>query len=102
MTNIEKYIQNQIKNNKTILYMKGSPQNPICKYSAIAVNILNTLNIEYIHVNVLENQELKKALTIYSNWHTFPQLYHNENLIGGVDVMAELQKKNELKNILKQ
>ena len=100
MSEIKK-IENQIKNNKTIIYIKGTPENPMCGFSAQAIHILNELKIKYAYVDVLENQDIRENLPKYSNWPTFPQLFHNEKLIGGADIISELFKNKKLNEILK-
>lgn len=100
MQEILKTIENQIKNNITIIYIKGTPDNPMCGFSAQAIHILNELKINYAYVDVLENQEIRQNLPKYSNWPTFPQLFHKEKLIGGADILTELHKNNKLLSIL--
>lgn len=94
-------IKDQIKNNKIILYMKGTPDEPMCGYSAQVVQILKKLNINYKFINILKYPEIRKELPIYSNWPTFPQLYVEGKLIGGCDIVLELYENNSLNNILK-
>jgi monothiol glutaredoxin len=96
MSEIIQTIEKQIKNNKTIIYIKGTPENPMCGFSAQAIHILNELKINYAYVDVLENQDIRKHLPKYSNWPTFPQLFHKEKLIGGADIISELHKNNKL------
>lgn len=100
MTDILTKIENQIKKNKTIIYIKGTPENPMCGFSAQAIHILNELKIKYAYVNVLEDQDIRSNLPKYSKWPTFPQLFHNEKLIGGADIISELYKSNKLNEIL--
>ncbi|VWU49441.1 glutaredoxin-like protein [Hepatocystis sp. ex Piliocolobus tephrosceles] len=98
-----KLIESILKKQKLVLFMKGTALNPFCKYSKQAIYILKLNNVKIIHtVNILENEDLKKALKIYSNWPTFPQLYVNGKFIGGIDKIQELHDNNELKNILAQ
>lgn len=96
MSEIIQSIEKQIKNNKTIIYIKGTPENPMCGFSAQAIHILNELKINYAYVDVLENQDIRKHLPKHSNWPTFPQLFHKEKLIGGADIISELHKNNKL------
>ncbi|HFL8794799.1 MAG TPA: Grx4 family monothiol glutaredoxin [Candidatus Azosocius sp. HAIN] len=93
-------IKEQIKNNKIILYMKGTPDEPMCGYSAQVVQILKNLNVNYKFINILKHQDIRKILPIYSNWPTFPQLYVEEKLIGGCDIILNLYENNKLKDIL--
>jgi len=100
MQDIIKKIENQLINNKIIIYIKGTPDSPMCGFSAQAIHILNTLELEYTYVNILDDLEIRKVLPVYSNWPTFPQLYYKKNLIGGADIMADLYKNKSLKKIL--
>lgn len=102
MTNILELIEKQIKNNQTIIYIKGTPENPMCGFSAQAIHILNELKINYAYIDVLENQEIRKNLPLYSKWPTFPQLFHHQKLIGGADIIIELYKTNKLLETLKK
>jgi len=93
-------IEKQIKNNKLLIYIKGTPENPMCGFSAQIIHILNLLKLEYTYVNILENENIRKYLPIYSKWPTFPQLYYKEKLIGGADIITELYEDKKLKEIL--
>lgn len=93
-------IKSQLNNNKLIIYIKGTPENPMCGFSGRVIHILNSLNLEYSYVNVLENDNIRQALPIYSNWPTFPQVYYKEKLIGGADIIVELYNNGKLKDIL--
>ncbi len=95
-----KIIKKQINNNKLIIYMKGTPSTPMCGFSIEAIRILNFLNLEYVYINVLEDVNIRRILPTFSNWPTFPQLFYKTKLIGGIDVMTELHKKEKLKTIL--
>lgn len=101
MNTIDK-IKQQINNNKVVLYMKGTPQFPMCGFSATVVGILGELNTSYAYVNVLENPDIRAELPKYANWPTFPQLYVNQELIGGCDITKELYENGKLATILKQ
>lgn len=100
MQDILKTIEKQIKNNTTIIYIKGTPENPMCGFSAQAIHILNELSIKYTYIDVLENPDIRQNLPKYSNWPTFPQLFHKEKLIGGADIISELYKNNKLLDFL--
>jgi monothiol glutaredoxin len=89
-------IKQQIQNNTVILYMKGTPQFPMCGFSAQVVQILKNLKAKVSYVNVLENPDIRVELPKYAQWPTFPQLYINGQLIGGCDIVVELQENNEL------
>lgn len=89
-------IKQQIANNPVLLYMKGTPQFPMCGFSARVVQVLKTLKTKFSYLNILENPDIRSELPKYAQWPTFPQLYINGELIGGCDIVMELQDKNEL------
>ncbi len=95
-----KKISDQIKNNTTIIYIKGTPTAPMCGFSAQAVHILNEMAIKYAYIDVLENPDIRENLPKYSKWPTFPQLFHKEKLIGGADIITELYKNKKIYDIL--
>lgn len=99
MDTIEK-IKKQIANNTVLLYMKGSPDFPMCGFSGRVAQILAQLKTNYAFVNILENPDIRTTLPQYANWPTFPQLYINGELIGGCDIVTELHQKGELKPLL--
>lgn len=89
-------IQQQINNNPVLLYMKGTPQFPMCGFSSRVAQILKSLNTRFSYVNILDNPEIRQELPKFANWPTFPQLYINGELIGGCDIVTELHENNEL------
>lgn len=93
-------IKQQITNNNVILYMKGTPQFPMCGFSSKVVQILNNLKTNYAYVNILDNPDIRTTLPEYANWPTFPQLYVNGELIGGCDITTELFESGDLAKIL--
>ena len=95
-------IKEQISNNKIIIYMKGSPEQPQCGFSARAVQCLKACNADFKYVNILENPEIRATLPTYANWPTFPQLYINGELIGGSDIMLEMYESGELQDLINQ
>ncbi len=96
---IEK-IKSQIEENAVILYMKGTPQFPQCGFSGQAVQILQACGAEFAHVNVFEDPEIRDSLKQYSQWPTYPQLFVNQELVGGSDIMMELFENGELKKMI--
>lgn len=88
-------IKQQIANNPVILYMKGTPQFPMCGFSARVVQVLKEAKAKVSYVNVLENPDIRVELPKYAQWPTFPQLYIHGELIGGCDIVLELHQKNE-------
>ena len=96
-------IEDLITKNKVVLFMKGSKMAPNCGFSAAVVNILiNKLNIDFESVNILEDQDLREGIKIYSDWPTIPQLYVNGEFIGGCDIVRDLYKTGELAKILEK
>ncbi|CAA3707707.1 Glutaredoxin-4 [Candidatus Portiera aleyrodidarum] len=95
-------IKEQIKTNKIILYMKGTPNFPQCRFSAQAVNFLRQYLKNFKYINVLENIHIRYELPKFSKWPTFPQLWVNSNLIGGSDIIVEMYKNGELKKLIKK
>lgn len=99
-TNIMDIIKEQIEGNPILLYMKGSPQQPQCGFSARTVQALMACGERFAYINILENPEIRENLKIYSNWPTFPQLYINGELVGGCDIVTELYESGELKQMI--
>ncbi|MBS1135238.1 MAG: glutaredoxin [Burkholderiaceae bacterium] len=93
-------IQEQLKSNPVVLYMKGTPDFPQCGFSAAAVRTLEACGASFGYVNIFEDPELREALKRYSNWPTYPQLYVNGELVGGSDIITEMFQKGELKALL--
>lgn len=80
--------------------MKGSPQSPLCGFSARATAILHELNAQYVTVDVLQDAEMRQGIKEYGQWPTIPQLYVNKELIGGSDIMMEMFESGELKDVI--
>ncbi|MGH8274394.1 MAG: Grx4 family monothiol glutaredoxin [Gammaproteobacteria bacterium] len=81
-----------------VLFMKGTPDFPQCGFSAQSVQVLRASGVEFTHVNILEDPELRQALKSHSNWPTYPQLYVNGELVGGSDILLEMYRSDELKD----
>ena len=96
---IEK-IEQQIKENAIILYMKGSPDMPQCGFSAQSVRCVQACGKPFAFVDVLAEPEIRANLPKYANWPTFPQLYVNSELVGGCDIITELYEQGELKKLI--
>lgn len=94
-------INQQIKTNKVVLYMKGNAKFPMCGFSGRALKILSLCGVkDFLTVNILEDEVLRQGIKEFSNWPTIPQLYINGEFIGGSDIMAELYESGELQNKL--
>lgn len=90
-----------VKGNKIVLFMKGSPQMPMCGYSRYVVETLKFYNVkDYKSVDILKSQDLKRVIKAYSDWPTFPQLYVNGELLGGCDIVQDMHKQGTLKDAL--
>ncbi len=90
------FIKNEIDNNEVCLFMKGTPDAPQCGFSMAVSNILKILEVNFKGVNVLENQNLRETIKIYSDWPTIPQLYVKNEFIGGCDIVKEMYESGEL------
>jgi monothiol glutaredoxin len=95
-------IRKTVSDNPVVLYMKGTPQFPMCGFSSRAAQALKTVGAQFASVNVLEDPEVRANLPRYSNWPTFPQLFINGELIGGCDILLELQDSGELAQMVKE
>ena len=98
---IKNKINEEIKNNDVCLFMKGTPDAPQCGFSMAVSNMLKILDVKFKGVNVLENQELREGIKVFSEWPTIPQLYVKGEFIGGCDIVKEMFESKELHNILK-
>ena len=95
-------IDQQVKGNKIVLYMKGSPDFPQCGFSARAVQVLRACGVEDIFsVDVLEDPEIRQGIKDYANWPTIPQVYVNGEFVGGSDIVTEMYQSGELQKLLK-
>ena len=93
-------IQEHINTNEVCLFMKGTPDAPQCGFSMAVSNILKILEVKYKGVNVLENQELREGVKVFSDWPTIPQLYIKNEFVGGCDIIKEMYESGELKKML--
>ena len=99
---INNRISSQIKDNKIVLYMKGTPDAPMCGFSATVVQILEACGVEDVAtVNVLEDDEIRQGIKDFSNWPTIPQLYVDGEFVGGADILKEMYQAGELQELLK-
>ena len=96
----KKKINDLIETNEICLFMKGTPESPQCGFSLAVSNILKILEINFKGINVLENQNLREGIKIFSDWPTIPQLYIKKEFIGGCDIIKEMYETGELSNLL--
>ena len=92
-------IQNHIDNNEVCLFMKGTPDAPQCGFSMAVTNILKLLEVNFKGVNVLEDQNLREGVKVFSDWPTIPQLYIKNEFVGGCDIIKEMYENGEIKKI---
>jgi monothiol glutaredoxin len=99
---IEQFIDNEVKANDVVVFMKGTPQDPKCGFSGQVVQILDYLGVPYKGLNVLDNADLRDGIKTYSNWPTIPQLYVKGEFVGGCDIVREMFQAGELQGLLKE
>ena len=99
---IEDKIKNQIKENNILIYMKGSPYEPKCGFSARTVQALIDCGAEFSYVDILENQDIRENLPSISDWPTFPQVFVTGELIGGCDIVTEMHESGDLQSLIKE
>ena len=96
---VKSLIQNHIDNNEICLFMKGTPDAPQCGFSMAVANILKILDVNYKGINVLEDQNLREGIKVFSDWPTIPQLYIKKEFVGGCDIIKEMFENGELKKV---
>lgn len=97
---VRDFIEQTVKNNQVVLFMKGVPQAPQCGFSATAVGILSSYGKPFAHVNVLADMDVREGVKEYTSWPTIPQVFVNGEFIGGADILKELHASGELKKML--
>ena len=95
-------IKNEIENNEVCLFMKGTPDAPQCGFSMATSNILKILEVNFKGINVLENQNLREGIKVYSDWPTIPQLYVKNEFVGGCDIVKEMYESGELTKLFEE
>jgi monothiol glutaredoxin len=93
-------IDELVKGNNVVLFMKGTPLFPQCGFSSRAIAILDHLNVEYASVDVLQDMEIRQGIKEYSDWPTIPQLYIKGEFLGGSDIMMEMYEAGELQELV--
>ncbi|WP_439272451.1 Grx4 family monothiol glutaredoxin [Pseudochrobactrum sp. HB0163] len=96
MSGISALIDNEVKNNDVVLFMKGTPDFPQCGFSGQVVQVLDYIGVDYKGINVLASDEMRQGIKEYSNWPTIPQLYVKGEFIGGCDIVREMFQAGEL------
>lgn len=98
MDNVQDKIKAEVDSTDVVLFMKGTPDFPMCGFSGQAVQILNHLGVAFKGINVLENNDIRNGIKEFSNWPTIPQLYVKGEFVGGCDIMREMFQSGELKS----
>ncbi|MEE4107710.1 MAG: Grx4 family monothiol glutaredoxin [Halieaceae bacterium] len=94
-------IKEQVEQNAILLYMKGSPNQPQCGFSARVVQAMMACGQRFAYVDVLSHPEIRANLPAFANWPTFPQLWVKGELVGGCDIITEMHEKGELEPLLR-
>ena len=100
MTDTHTQIDNEVKSNDVVLFMKGTADQPMCGFSGRSVQILQHLGVPFKDVNVLADEALRNGIKEYTNWPTIPQLYVKGEFVGGADIMMEMFQSGELKQLM--
>jgi monothiol glutaredoxin len=101
MANVSEQIKKDINENDVVLYMKGTPVQPMCGFSAMTVQILSHMGVKFKGVNVLEDANLRQGIKDFANWPTIPQLYVKGEFVGGCDIVREMYESGELEELMK-
>ncbi len=99
-TDVQSFIDTTVKGHDVVLFMKGTPEAPRCGFSSLVVQVLDHLGVEYVGVDVLQDNDLRDGVKVYSDWPTIPQLYIKGEFIGGADIVREMFQSGELKTAL--
>jgi monothiol glutaredoxin len=94
-------IKNIISTNEIVLFMKGTADMPQCGFSMAVANVLKHLEVKFIGINVLEDEEIRNGIKVFSDWPTIPQLYIKGEFVGGCDIVREMFEKKELQALFK-
>ena len=97
--NTKNLIQTQIDSNEVCLFMKGTPDAPQCGFSMAVTNMLKLLEVNFQSVNVLEDQNIREGIKVFSDWPTIPQLYVKKEFVGGCDIVKEMYESGELSKL---
>ena len=100
MSDINTVIENEIKSQDVVVFMKGTPQFPMCGFSGQVVQILNYLEVPFKGVNVLDDMGIREGIKAYSQWPTIPQIYVKGEFVGGCDITREMFQSGELQTFL--
>jgi len=101
-TEVHAFIKGTIEQNPVVLFMKGVPDKPQCGFSAVVVQILDHLGVDFVGVNILQDEVLRQGVKSFSDWPTIPQLYVKGEFVGGSDIVREMFQTGELKPFLNE
>ena len=94
------FIRKTVEQHPVVLFMKGVPDKPQCGFSALVVQVLDHLQVDFVGVNVLQDERLRQGVKTFSDWPTIPQLYVKGEFVGGSDIVREMFQSGELKPFL--
>ncbi|HEX7758323.1 MAG TPA: Grx4 family monothiol glutaredoxin [Caulobacteraceae bacterium] len=97
---VHEFIAKTVADNPVVLFMKGVPDEPRCGFSAVSVQILDHLGVDFVGVDVLQSDDLRQGIKTFSDWPTIPQLYVKGEFVGGSDIIREMFQSGELKSLL--
>jgi monothiol glutaredoxin len=101
MSDVMDEIAREIRDNKVLVYMKGTPSFPMCGFSAATVQVLREIGVPFKAVDILAEPEKREAIKVFSNWPTIPQVYVNGKFVGGCDIVREMHSRGELAPLIK-
>ena len=96
------FIEQTLANHSVVLFMKGVPDAPKCGFSSVVVQILDHLGVDFVGVDVLQDQALRDGIKVFTDWPTIPQLYVKSEFVGGADIVREMFSSGELKTLLSE
>ena len=99
---VHDWIAKSVAEHPVVLFMKGVPEQPQCGFSAVTVQILDHLGVDFVGVNVLQSEELRQGIKAFSDWPTIPQLYVKGEFVGGCDIIREMFETGELEQFFKE
>jgi len=101
MADVLKEIEREVRENRVVVYMKGTPSFPMCGFSAATVEVLREIGVPFKAIDILAEPEKRDAIKVYSNWPTIPQVYVGGKFIGGCDIVREMHARGELAPLLR-
>jgi len=99
---IHDFIDSQVKSNDVVVFMKGTPQFPMCGFSGQVAQIFGLLGVDFKGVNVLDSDEIRQGIKEYTNWPTIPQVFVKGEFVGGCDILREMYQSGELQTLLEE